>query len=247
MGAQPYIFKKQITVLCCTIVITVVLYVLGKKKLYIALLMYSLVILFMTFIPSLRKKKKYPIVLHSILYYAPLYCSSIIPNYIDVKFSVMSIYTVITILGCIILILCNFRVYKETVSGFITKIPITLQDGIETLFNNTLALLSEEIFFRFFIIGFLRNDIGFYTILLSTFFFVLSHYVNRWANVQFILKNYIFIFLLGFLLGIVFYYSHNLLICIIGHFIYNSGIFIRTFKRLKIKTKENILFDDYQE
>lgn len=109
------------------------------------------------------------------------------------------------------------------------------------------AIISEEIYFRYFIIT-LVNDINeFAIILFSAGIFVLVNYLNRWANVMFTKKNYLFIFFVGLILGWVYYRTSSIVYCIILHVIYNSSDFISVTKKVMAKDQEisSNLFDDY--
>ena len=82
---------------------------------------------------------------------------------------------------------------------------------------------------------------------ISSALFVYSHYLNRWANITFTIKNYISLFFLGLFLSLVFYQTHSLFLCMILHIIYNHSELIVIYKRFKVKNivEDSDMFDDY--
>lgn len=106
------------------------------------------------------------------------------------------------------------------------------------------SIITEELYFRAYLISYgktITNN-AYLIILFSSLFFVFSHYLNRWANVTFTLKIYIFQFLLAVLLAIFYYYTSSILYCIIIHFCFNIEDFINEF--YMIMHNDSSFFED---
>ena len=194
--------------------------------------------------PYIYMEIKIPIWIHSLILYFPMYIVIIYPNS-NRKLSYDYFWIGIGIIIVCMLISWNWKEYKEGFLGVFSKIPISKSLFINKLFSSVLAIFSEEIFFRGFIIGKLKSAWHLESIVINAILFLYVHYINKWANKMFSIKKYISIFLLALALGTVFYYTNNIFICIFLHMIYNSSDFISLFKKSFIKKKTiDDLFDD---
>ena len=136
--------------------------------------------------------------------------------------------------------------YIEAIHGFYSNISMRPLEFANKMFSNILALVSEEIFFRMYLVNRLAGKVGICGVLISSLAFLIAHYLNRWANKMFNLKKYASVFLLGIILSIVYYISNSIIPCIILHLLYNSSDFIQLIKKLVIKKADSeLLFDDY--
>lgn len=78
---QPYILKKQIISLAFFSLIFLILKcVYNNSSLITPVFYYCIEIIFITFVPSLRKNLKYPMFLHSMLYYSALFLPALVIN-----------------------------------------------------------------------------------------------------------------------------------------------------------------------
>lgn len=142
------------------------------------------------------------------------------------------------------LLIFNFNTFKKLLSRENTLLLFSLQkkyfylDILIMLF----ALISEEIFFRLYII----SEFGKEGILISSILFSFTHYLNANSNESFNLKNYVQFFIFGMITSILFFLTKNIYSCIIVHFIYNLPYMIVKYKRTKINLEE-FSFDDYED
>ncbi|PEM85143.1 hypothetical protein CN558_22365 [Bacillus wiedmannii] len=244
MQEQPYIFKKQLIALCTFFCLFLILYNLDTK-LSIVIFFFCLVIIFITFVPSLWKRIQYSMLLNTIIYYLPLYlpCFFIYPK-IETPDHLYGI--ALGFLLGFLLLLSNYKHNKRYVSNENYQIfrVITLKRLIYDYFKSIYSVVGEELFFRYFLIGYLFEEIGFSVVVLSTSLFVLIHYLNRWANLHFNLRSYMYHALVGLSLSVLFIYTQSILGCIIAHLIFNSPHFVVILKRYKNR-KAKVLFDDY--
>ncbi|CIU37012.1 CPBP family intramembrane glutamic endopeptidase [Streptococcus pneumoniae] len=87
------------------------------------------------------------------------------------------------------------------------------------IYNYIGAAICEELYFRYFIMGFL-SQYGVSTILLSAVYFVLYHYTTLWGN-RFKKSDYMRQLLFGIIFSTLYFYSKNIFITIIGHICLN--------------------------
>lgn len=244
---QQYILKKQIVSIFIVIILISILKIINFNKFILTtLFFYLLVIVSITFTPSLRRKRKYPIIIHDIIYHfpmiLPIMCISIPERNINQR---VSIYLGI-ILGVLLLIskYNDDKKYLSSDNPFFTS-KIYLNEYLSVLTMNTAAILYEEAFYRYFVIGLLCNEVGWMSILISTLLFVHSHYINRWSNITFSFKSYIYHSITGIVFGCIFFYTGSILGCIIAHFLFNSHEYVLLHRRYKIKDDSKQLFNDY--
>lgn len=87
------------------------------------------------------------------------------------------------------------------------------------IYNYIGAAICEELYFRYFIMGFL-SQYGVYTILLSAIYFVLFHYTTLWGN-SFKKSDFMRQLVFGIVFAALYFYSKNIFITIIGHLCLN--------------------------
>lgn len=245
---QPYIFKKQIVSLVFLSFVLLILKCVNNNSIFIEpVFYYCIVIISITFVPYLGKSLQYPIFLHTILYYFALFLPSLVIN-IDTRSSQNSLGMIIGIIAGILLILSNYKHNRKYISAenYIIFSKISLSELIYHIFTNVCAVVGEELFYRYFLIGLLYKNIGMNVVFLSSAVFVYSHFISRWANVNFNLRSYIYHGITGIAFGFIFFYTKSISGCIIAHLIFNSPEFIVIYIRYKSSKKEyDILFDDY--
>lgn len=245
---QPYIFKKQIVAIVFFSLIFLILKCVNNNSIFIyPVFSYCIVIISITFVPCMRKNIQYSIFLHTILYYSALYLPLVV---INIEIKNINNFTGISI-GIIISLLLIFSNYKHNIKyissqNYIIFNKINLNKLIYHIFTNVYSVVGEELFYRFFLIGFLYKTIGIFSVLLSTIVFVYSHFISRWSNVHFNLRSYIYHGITGISFGLIFFYTKSISGCIIAHLIFNSPEFIVIYKRYKNSKKESdMLFEDY--
>lgn len=221
-----------------------------KDNYFVCLLSFFTVLLCIFFVPSMKRDIEYSSILHTIMYYFSMYIwgLDVFLNYRNYSFNLCLPIRVIAIVGTILIILLRKNDYKDVVRGSVGKTPIQKQEFVNELIASSVALISEEIYFTAFLIGRLRAEGLVYSVFISAILFVLSHYLNRWAKNMFFVRDYLFILFLGIFKGIVFYYTNDVLLTILIHFIYNSSEFIVLIKRIRLKrgsVNEASMFDDY--
>lgn len=247
MEQQPYIFKKQIfSILILILLIHLLHFYLNGQYTYVSML-YLFVVSFITFVPCLPKYIKYPLSIHYILYYLPM----ILPAFLIKQVTTINYnakYILYGIFLSIVLIFTNLKHIKKTISGsnIMIFMPMNKNEFLMSIYLFFIALISEELFYRLVLISILKAEIGIYSILISTFVFWHSHYINRWANKMFNLRSYIYHVIVGLSFGALFYYTNSILSVIIGHAIFNSPQLVVNYKRYKKQnTVETIMFNDY--
>lgn len=218
---QPYIFKKQIISLAiCTILLILCTINHFPSKI---ILSYIFIILIITFLPYTRSKIPYPLWLHYLLYNMPFWIPLIFHRH-------GKLFAFSPILGIILLTICllwTFYIIKIKKLHFL----ITSSERYEHIFNifyYFYSLITEELYFRVFIISTLKeHSVNVVLIILfSSSIFVFTHYLNRWANVSFNLNIYLLQFILSIISSLFYYYGESVIYCIVLHFFFNIEDFI---------------------
>ena len=241
---QPYIFKKQIF----SILICIIFFLLNLHKnsynLTIIIGSLLLILISITFLPLIRYKLPYPLLLHYVLYNLPF----ILPIYFikdtfHLSFSFRLVFFSI-IIGFILYssTLIYKRKNKEYHHNFIVQ--TSLYEHVLTIFYLTLSVISEELFFRQFLITITKKlNFNFLIIILgSSFLFVLMHFLNRWANVTFNVIIYTYQLILSLVLATFYYFTDFLIGCFIIHFIFNLDDFKNEFQMMTHRVSNNDFF-----
>lgn len=206
---------------------------------------YLIFILSMVIIPIIRNYVKYPHWMHSIFYYFPLYMSPILFKTINfTNFKNEKIY--IGLIIGIVMLLSKYDEVKKAITGerVYSLKKISKYEFIVMTSGYLMAVVSEELYFRVFIIEVINSSIGLYSIVLSSILFVFSHWMNRWADKMFSLKSYCYHALIGIVLATYYYYFTSVLGCIIAHIIFNLPAFLIAYKQMR-KEEEVFAFNDY--
>lgn len=82
------------------------------------------------------------------------------------------------------------------------------------------AAICEELYFRYCIIV-LFFSYGIFSVLISTLYFFLSHYILPWSH-NFSKKDFVNQITYGALIGISFFYTHSIFLCISLHLLFNT-------------------------
>ncbi|MGL5378393.1 CPBP family intramembrane glutamic endopeptidase [Clostridium sp.] len=207
---------------------------------------YLLVVLSSTLVPSIKLFISYSNSIHVIIYYLAFYIPIFSINNNNNRDINLINSISLSILYSTLLLISNLRHNFKYISGdnIITKLPLSKKAFYFEQYSNIIAVIGEELFFRYFIISILKPYIGIYSILVSAILFVHVHYINRWANIMFTHRSYIYQFMLSIGLAYIFYTTSSILGIIIGHLIFNLPDTILCFKRLKVKDNED-MFNDY--
>lgn len=208
-----------------------------------AIVAYSCVLISITFVPLVKKNLKYPKWIHSLVYYFPMLIPAFIYKFNTLANTKMPLcYVVENVFVSIFVILLNIRQFRNNINDNISKVPISSIDFFLEIKDYLIAVISEEIFFRYFLINIL-SKYGILSVVLSSIMFVHAHYVNRWAKKMFDIKSYISLFILGVGWGLIYYKTNFIFGSIIGHIVYNISEIVVLLKRTRIK--EETYFDDY--
>lgn len=247
MESQPYIFKKQIlacTLLCSALYIIAYLNRNFIKDEIIVVLFTLFVTLFITFLPYIYSSLKYPLWLHFILYNLPMFWVFPFVNKKNVVNIERFVYVFfITLCLMIIILLLSLKELKISICSKETKIPLNEKYFYIEIIKFTYSVVSEEFFFRLFLITFLHQHYGLLSIPLSACIFVYLHYINRWSNKMFSIKSYIMQFLFSLIVGFAFIYTNSIVLCIIFHSIFNCSELIIIVKRFRLKEADWIDLD----
>lgn len=248
--SQPLIFKKQIiTDLILLITLIAACFMNADRNILIVTFFFFINTLGITFIPSIRGFK-YAGTLRHIIYYLPmilpLFFFSLpldrVNNFEGIIFGVL--------IG-VLLLLSNYKQNLEIILGesIKSKTPVDRGQIISEAFTAFIPPVCEELFYRYFLIGVLYHSIGYYSIIISTLLFVYSHYINRWADVMFNAKSYIYHTITGVLFSMLYIYTGSILGCIIAHILFNSMDLVVLYKRIRNTRKQaqskGSFFDDY--
>lgn len=235
--------KNTLLFLLCSLML---MNIYNVKEAYIIVIFSFLIIAMgIIFIPILGSKIDYSKYMHTIVYYFPMYIY-ILCTYKHLSFTLLNIGYAI-IIGAI-LIIFNINEYSRTISkNNIQRVYfVSKKDLILCLFTSFVAVVSEEIYFRGFIMLMINTIDG---ILISSFLFLWAHYINRWAINFFSIKSYFYQFLVSMVLCSVYYKSKSLIIVIVAHLLFNSHEYILKILQYRC-TRSNtnkIIFDDYKK
>jgi membrane protease YdiL (CAAX protease family) len=107
--------------------------------------------------------------------------------------------------------------------------------------------ITEELFFRLFIVSIAMNELSyFFAAILSAFFFFLYHFSAKWSS-KFSLYDFSLQFTFGFLSSMLFIFSGSILPSIVAHIIYNSPHILLNLKSLMQFHYENVIQGDTNE
>jgi len=145
-------------------------------------------------------------------------------------------------------ILTNWKHNKLYISdkNYVTLSVISKEDFSFKMFTMFYCIVSEELFFRYFLIGYLENFIGLYSVVVSALLFVHGHFINRWAKKNFTMKSYVYHLLTGVFLGLIFLFTKSVIGCVIAHTIFNSPEIVVFMKRFLLNYRKcDDFFGDY--
>lgn len=242
---QPMILPHQVFAACFELVLIPILLSLNVGKYIIN---YVIMMLWITLsemlAPIILKKAKIYGVTKSLLFYSPFYgfIFPLISHRNNPEFNLFAIVS--GAVSVCILLFINRKEIEQILNCLESRRPISKRNLMVQCTKNLIPIISEEILFRGYWISCNISSTEISLIFSSALLFVYAHYINRWANVMYKLKNYIMLFVLGIVLAFVFIRTNSLLYCCLLHFAYNISDFILLMKRYK--AKENLsLFDDY--
>lgn len=211
-----------------------------------ALVLYLWVLTFITFVPSMRKNIRYPLAIHYLIYFSPMLLSPFLIGDYAVSWKIE--YVMWGFLGGGILLLSTYRHLEQIFSkeNLFANVPLNMVGFIMIVCHFIIALISEELFYRYTLINVMKDKMGNMSVIISAVIFLHSHYANRWANKIFSLKSYIYHFVIGIMFGCLFYKTNSLLSVIVAHTVFNSPQIFLAIKRLYIKQDNGEqLFNDY--
>lgn len=243
MESQPFIFKKQIY--ACIILMLMLYFFLAIMRqsipsIFIFLVAVQNAIFTITFLPYIFHFMKYPLWLHTILYHLPFFSVVVFVPFIRPHYNLILILISVVLILLLVLFL-GHKEFVNSLKSIESKMPLKFGEFWKELLKKLYAIVSEELFFRAFLISIAQDILGLYCILFASLLFTYFHYLNRWSDRIFTLKIYFLQFCLGIIGGITFYFTHSIVICILYHLLFNCSDFIILFKRLRVEQVE--LFD----
>lgn len=242
---QPMILPRQIIAgfLEFTIILILYLFSADEHTIKIVLIMFWITIAEMM-APTILKKIGVYGLKKTFLFYLPFYVF-ILPlafYHNRQQFDLSSI--VFGTAAVCILLLLNRKEIAQIINSLESKRPIAKDKFVVKFIMCLVPIISEEILFRGFWITSNSAYSESFAVLTSALLFVYAHFINRWANVMYRIKNYIMQFILGLILAIVFVQTRSLITCCYLHFLYNISDFILLIKRYRAK-EQTSLFNDY--
>ncbi|SFO30792.1 CAAX protease self-immunity [Pseudobutyrivibrio sp. UC1225] len=246
-----YIHLRQIITVAILLNILVFYSILFlKDAIFMGIFGLFCVVLNICFVPSLKREFEYSDIIHAFIYYFTMYIWIVylIENNLIFKIHFQMNARVIGIVTTCFLLILRAADIKNIARSPINKIAIAKNQFVKEFVISFLAVVSEEIFFTAFLINILHGYGIIVSVFLSGLVFSFSHYLNRWSSSMFKLKDYYFIFVLGIIKGVVFYYTNDLFFSIFLHVIYNSSDFYLLLKKFLLNGKIDnvVLFNDYE-
>ncbi|MFD1608803.1 CPBP family intramembrane glutamic endopeptidase [Oceanobacillus luteolus] len=171
--------------------------------------------------------------IRSLLFFLP-YILPIFVFRVDI-FEGYSNHLLIFIFGLMFVVLLHFFNISEYRIMFDPALidfmkPINLNNFLFRLLESYGSAITEEIFYRGFVLFILISYINpIYAILITSLLFISNHLYNRHAEDRFTYKNLFMIFCLSCVLSGVFYYTQNIFYCIVLHLIYNTPQIVYNF------------------
>jgi len=146
-----------------------------------------------------------------------------------------------------VFLVVDYKGIKKSIKGLRSKLPIKKNDRIRQMSLIAIDSVGEELFFRGVLLFWLNHYLGVISVFIVSVAFFLSHYLHWKAQHIFLLKSYLFQFILSIALGILFILTESLLVCIVAHIVFN---FREMWVLLKRPTESNVhekpLFNDYE-
>lgn len=212
---------------------------------------YFFVLFIMIYLPKIRNKFPYPFVFHTLLFYSPLYLIPLYYIFFNESIQIINEFMfdeIVVILSCIIavmiLLLINSKEYFSDIKSIKNKNKMAVGSVCLHLLVFFLAIISEELYFRWYLINQLASLGLVGCIATSSLLFAFTHFLNAWSNQMFSAKSYVSIFFLGTILSFLFFVTRNIYMCIFLHCMYNSSGLISIYKRATAKPVE-VTFDDF--
>lgn len=214
-------------------------------------------ILSISFLPLLRQKFSYSYWIQVVFFGIPMILPSILFR-LKVPFFVFGgVTNIFNLLICsflmvIVLFIIHYSDYRRKLSNPYLKTEISIKSAILNITGMLYSIFSEELYFRFFLIGKLEED-SMYTIIfilfISSILFVTAHYLNKWAETMFTYRNYLSQFIFSIFAGYLFIVTDSLFYPILLHTVYNLPEIILLLKKINSKKYNNKndmpFFDDY--
>lgn len=250
--------KQKLSLIVLTLLLFSVIGKLGSDQYFFRILFsFFLLVVVITFLPLFRQKINYSYWLQVILFGVPMLLPAFLFKVEEISFAVgdsMSfiIFLISFIFLVVILFLLHCKDYEMKLSSLTLNLAISKREAFITILTMLFSIISEEMYFRFFILSELKDYNPYLKILIlifSGFLFVSAHYLNRWAATMFTYRNYLSQFIMSMLSGNIFLITHSLFYPLILHITYNFPEMFFILKRLKYQQLNNEndepFFDDY--
>jgi len=246
---RKYLHIRQVVVFYIILVaVSVYSVVLVSDPILLCMLSIFISVTGICFTPVIRREIDTPEILHRLLYYFPMYIwvIDLFVHHDRYLIQINWLIRICSVLIVVFLLLLRKTTIIKIINSNDANLPIKRKRFIKELLFSILAIISEEILFTFFVVSNLSQFGFIWAVGASAISFVLAHYINRWAQKMFKIEDYIFIFILGIVKAVAFFYTKDLLFIILLHAIYNCFDFYLLIKKFRHKQKEEKpLFDDY--
>ncbi|WP_346200182.1 CPBP family intramembrane glutamic endopeptidase [Caldifermentibacillus hisashii] len=213
---------------------------------YLELLIFWIIVLLFEGNAKRIHSNKYPIfttVLRRSAYIIPL-C---VPLFLHLDPSLLRINILWIVIGVctgILFVLPKFSMWRIALSNDYLLFTATRDKFLHIMAIYTVvgAAISEELFFRYYILKLHDEDLlVLLNLFISAVYFMLLHYGTKWAN-EFSKYDFIVQVLFGFVSAILFLFSNSIIPSIIAHLVYNSPHVIKSVKSwLLVRGKETAI------
>lgn len=210
--------------------------------------LFGLPLLVMGFGPSIYRvihlNKRYWFIPICLSMSVGLFCIELSDTYITKKNSFQII--LLTVILPLLLLLVRYRDIKESYRVAKVLDPLKVGEFLKYIFQAIWLLVAEEVLFRAVFFQNFNSQHLINILILNSFIFIYYHYFNRYSSSIYQIKDYIFQGILAFILSFLYLQTQSILLCIIGHFIYNSIHFFSLILRSPIYKKMVKEGDNYE-
>lgn len=129
--------------------------------------------------------------------------------------------------------LCQFRTVKLALSAEFLAIlpPLSFEEKLKGTLTPLLSGVFQEYYYRGAMLYILMKPLGLWAIPIVSFCFLFEHVMHLGALKTFDKYDFFLQVLLSMILGLIFYFTHSLAGCIIGHCTYNSVASVHVIRR----------------
>ncbi|XUB56142.1 hypothetical protein IGJ02_000374 [Enterococcus sp. DIV0724b] len=242
---QPFIFRRQLVTLGILFIITFLLFVNRNYDFFNAGMSYLIIIISITFLPTLKRYLGYSDNLQKVFFIIPYLLPVLLVNFDNVSMWSYLLPSLVTgLLPIFFLMYLEKEEIRASVNSIHSQLPLSRKEAFFNFMFGIIGIVSEELYFRAFLMEMLSTA-RFVQVIIVAVFFVGVHYLNRWASINYSLKNYVIFFLLSVSLSSVYLFFRNqIFTCILLHLFFDISLFWIVIKRLS-NVKSKPTFGDY--